>query len=324
MARLFVSYSSRDAAIAHQLAEGLRSCGHQIAIDVDSLVPGVEWRRELLNKLLLSDGVVVVLTENALGSPFVLTEIGAARASSRHFLIPVIFGPPPRHPVVQDLYAIRQSSRSRRNVQQAIERVDAAVKTHLRRSAALHGVMVPAGYEHLHPSIRRFCDDSPFERNVFVMMKFPDKTTMRAAHLRLLSEIWETISAEAKRHGLAAQRADQRSYHDQLWENICVYIIGSKYGVAVLEDEVASELNPNVALEYGFMKALDHPVALLRSSTFQHGRADLSGKLAKQFDIVSGALRTRTLRDAAAGWFAEQGLARTRVRARRSRRRRTS
>ena len=142
---------------------------------------------------------------------------------------------------------------------------------------------------------------------------------MRVSHVRLLNEIWDAIRDETARYGLTAHRADQRSYHDQLWENICVYIIGSKYGIAVLEDEVASELNPNVALEYGFMKALDHPVALLRSSTFQHGRADLSGKLAKEFDIVSGTLRPRALRAAAAGWFEEQGLARARPR-RRSRR----
>jgi hypothetical protein len=318
MARLFVSYSSRDADVAHRLAQGLRDVGHQIAIDVDSLVPGVEWRRELLDKLLLSDGVVVVLTENALNSPFVLTEIGAARASARHFLVPVTFGPLPLHPVVQDIWTIRQPSASPANVRAAVAKVDAAVKTHLERSAALHGVVVPAGYEHLHPNIRRFCDHSPFDRNVFIMMKFPDRTSMRASHLRLLNDIWEAIRGEAARYGLAAHRADRRSYHDQLWENVCVYIIGSKYGIAILEDEVASELNPNVALEYGFMKALDHPVALLRSSTFQHGRADLSSKLVKEFDIVSGALRPRTLRAAASGWFDEQGLARARLRRRAS------
>lgn len=319
MARLFISYSSRDADIAHRLAAGLRDLGHQIAIDVDSLVPGVEWRRELLDKLLLSDGVVVVLTDNALTSPFVLTEIGAARALSRHFLIPVTFGPPPLHPVVQDIWMLKQASASPAAIRAAVTKIDAAVKMHVRRSAALHGVRVPAGYEHLNPHIRQFCDNSPFERNVFVMMKFPDKGSMKAAHLRLLNDIWETIREEAARFGLMAHRADQRDYHDQLWENICVHIIGSKYGIAILEDDVASELNPNVALEYGFMKALDHPVALLRSSDFEHGRADLSGKLAKEFDIVSGTLRSKTLRTAARSWFAEQGL--TEVRRRRARQR---
>lgn len=189
MAHLFISYSSRDAAVASQLAAGLRARHHRISIDVDSLVPGVEWRRELMDKLLTSDGVVVVLSPNALDSPFVLTEIGAARASSRLFLIPVTFGEVPHHPVIQDIYGIRRPDDSTAEVATAIEQIDAAVRAHLRRSAALHDIRVPAGYEHLNPHIRRFCDDSPFEQNVFVMMKFPDKVTMRRAHLRLLDEI---------------------------------------------------------------------------------------------------------------------------------------
>jgi hypothetical protein len=87
-----------------------------------------------------------------------------------------------------------------------------------------------------------------------------------------------------------------------------VYIIGSKYGIAVLEDEVAAELNPNVALEYGFMKALDHPVALLQWSRFQHVRADLSGKLARTFDIKKGVLQKASLRKAVSDWLHEQGF----------------
>ena len=173
MARLYITYSSRDRALALQLAAQLRAFGHQIAIDVDSLVPGIEWRRELMDKLLLCDGVVVLLTANAVGSPFVFSEIGSARASSRRFLIPVIVGDLPIHPVVQDIYAIRIPSISTREVRKAVKKIDEAVTAHLRRSAALLGVTVPSGYEHLSPQVRRFCDDSPFERNVFVMMKFP-------------------------------------------------------------------------------------------------------------------------------------------------------
>lgn len=311
MARLFISYSSTDGKLAKELARRLRARKHQISIDTDSLVPGVEWRRELLDKLLLSDGVIVLLSEAALSSPFVLTEIGAARASPRHFLIPVTFRKRPRHTVIQDLWTIHEPSTSPGSIDDAVQKIDAAVRAHLDRKAALHGVRVPAGYEHLNPNIHRFCDSSPYERNVFVMMKFPDRTSMPRSHLRLLEDIWTTIRDEAARYGLVAQRADQRSYHEQLWENICVYIIGSKYGIAVLEDDVARELNPNIALEYGFMKALDHPVALLRSSTFEHGRADMASKLVRDFDIVSGVLHQKSLREAAAGWFKDQGFNRS-------------
>jgi TIR domain len=308
MATLFFSYSSRDRPLAQRLVTKLSRLGHRISIDTDSLVPGVEWRRELLDKLLLSDGVVVLLTPNALSSPFVLSEIGSARASSKLFLIPVVVGHAPIHPVVQDIWAVPLTSSTETGVSKAARQIDEAVKTHLKRSAKLSGVAIPSGYEHLSRRVYEFCQESPFERNLFVMMKFPERLKMSDRHVRLLEDVFEVIRAEAARHHLLARRADQKHYHDQLWENICVYIIGSKYGIAVLEDEVAAELNPNVALEYGFMKALDHPVALLQWSRFKHVRADLSGKLARTFDIKKGVLHKASLRKAVGDWLREQGF----------------
>jgi hypothetical protein len=313
MANLFISYSSRDRELAGKLASELRASGHRIAIDVDSLVPGVEWRRELMEKLFVSDGVVVLLTEHSVGSPFVFVEIGAARASRNQFLIPVIVGDLPVHPVVQDIYAVAIPSGDGRNLKRAVHKINDAVKAHRKRFLTMLGFDPPSGYEHLSSQVHRFCDESPFEHNVFVMMKFPDKGNMLVRHVRLLSDIWEIIDSEVRRHGLEARRADERSYHDQLWENVCVYLIGSKYGIAVLEDEVASEMNPNIALEYGFMRALNRPVALLRNRGFKHSRADLSGKLAKTFDIVGGELKEDTLRKAVGDWLKEQGLSRRRA-----------
>ena len=61
-------------------------------------------------------------------------------------------------------------------------------------------------------------------------------------------------------------------------------MLGSRFGMAILEDCVQQELNPNIALEYGFMKALNRTVALFRQLNFKHDRADLTGKLAKTFE----------------------------------------
>jgi hypothetical protein len=75
-----------------------------------------------------------------------------------------------------------------------------------------------------------------------------------------------------------------------------VYMLGSRYGIAILEDRVAEELNPNVALEYGFMKSLNRQVALFRDVEFRHNRADLTGKLSKPFEIDNaGELKSESL-----------------------------
>jgi nucleoside 2-deoxyribosyltransferase len=58
-----------------------------------------------------------------------------------------------------------------------------------------------------------------------------------------------------------------------------------KYGVAVLEDIIADEFNPNVALEYGFMRALGKPTLLLKERRFKP-RADILGTVWNEFDVL--------------------------------------
>jgi len=232
MARLFLAYSSSDRELAGKVSAGLQLRGHQIEIDVDSLVPGVDWRRELSEKLSVSDGLVVLLTPNALASPFVMGEIGAVRASSHRFLVPVVVGPEPIPAIIGDLFAIQLPAQTPGQIRRAVDEVDEAVRAHLQRRLALRGLDVPAGYEHLTARRQKFGQDVPFERSVFVMMKFPD-ASMRASAVRLLDGIWHVIGEELDRRGLQARRADVKDYHDELWDNVCIYMIGCKYGIAV-------------------------------------------------------------------------------------------
>jgi hypothetical protein len=146
------------------------------------------------------------------------------------------------------------------------------------------------------------------------MMKFPVHAAVETREFKLLTDIWETVGHELKKHGLTGRRADERAYEDQLWENICVYMLSSRYGIAILEDRAANELNPNVMLEYGFMRAMNRRVALLRDVNFKHDRADLTGKLARPFEIdKSSVLRKASLRSAVRDWLSDVGLGATNV-----------
>jgi protein involved in polysaccharide export with SLBB domain len=80
MARIYLSYNSRDRELAQEFSNGLKELGHQIAIDVDMLNVGDSWRQKLQNGLKSSDGVIVLLTENSLTSQFVMSEIGKPAA----------------------------------------------------------------------------------------------------------------------------------------------------------------------------------------------------------------------------------------------------
>jgi hypothetical protein len=147
---------------------------------------------------------------------------------------------------------------------------------------------LPAGYEDLAADCQRLLRDHPdYDRNVFIMTRF-------AAGDRLLDQLDLKLRRTLCRHGLTALRADDRVYpiDRQLWKNVCVYMLCCRYGIAVLEDRIKDEFNPNVALEYGFMRALDKPTLLLKDIGFHNLRADVLGTLHEPFDIadIAGSL----------------------------------
>ncbi|MGZ5156594.1 MAG: hypothetical protein ACXWCO_13010 [Caldimonas sp.] len=147
---------------------------------------------------------------------------------------------------------------------------------------------LPAGYQDLAGDCQRFLRDHPdYDRNVFIMTRFVPGD-------RLLDQLDLKLRRTLCRHNLTGLRADDRVYpiDRQLWKNVCVYMLCCSYGIAVLEDRIKDEFNPNVALEYGFMRALDKPTLLLKDIGFHNLRADILGTLHEPFDIadIAGSL----------------------------------
>jgi hypothetical protein len=54
-------------------------------------------------------------------------------------------------------------------------------------------------------------------------------------------------------------------------------LVGCQRGVAIIEDKYLPELNPNVAMEWGWMKGMGRDVLFLREEDFKHERADWKG-----------------------------------------------
>ena len=81
-------------------------------------------------------------------------------------------------------------------------------------------------------------------------------------------------------------------------------MLGCKYGLAILEDRSGEELNPNVALEYGFMSALGRKAILVKEKTFKYIRADLVGTLVEEYSVGSDlAVDEESLRTAIEKWM---------------------
>jgi hypothetical protein len=97
--------------------------------------------------------------------------------------------------------------------------------------------------------------------------------------MRLLNEL--------SRYGLVAHRGDKtHATNKQRWDNLCIHMLACNYGVAILEDRVSDELNPNRALECRFMKGLGREVVPLKERRFKHLRVDLIGAIPKDFEIA--------------------------------------
>jgi hypothetical protein len=58
----------------------------------------------------------------------------------------------------------------------------------------------------------------------------------------------------------------------------------STLGVAIVESKYTKELNPNVTMEWGWMRAMNRPVLFLVEKSFDQSRTDLSGLIHDAFD----------------------------------------
>ena len=307
MAFIHIAYRSHDRELALKLKDEIENKQHVVTIDVKFLVAGHYWRRRIDEAFAAAEFLVVLLTKNAvdsqtgvINSHWIAADIGATRYSEK-VVLPVLLDDIPFPELIDDIYCIRPRGNS---LQDAASSLDDTIRKH-QEIASLH---LPRGYEHLTQSVRTFRQEDPYETSVFVMMKFSDGLPQDQA--RLVDRIFEVIASALGAYELVARRADKRQYEPDLWNNLCVYMLGCRFGLAVLEDRGANEMNPNVALEYGFMKAPNREVGLLREATFKHDRADLIGKLVKLFQIGEGfQLDEESLKQAIGNWMIDCRIA---------------
>jgi hypothetical protein len=132
------------------------------------------------------------------------------------------------------------------------------------------------------PLLQAFWDDGSYERSVFVMTKFPDpggnpKTPE-------LERVIKAVKSAVDASGFTPRVAQfPRNYHPGLWDSVELHLLGCRQGIAIVEDCYLPELNPNVAMEWGWMRGMGKPILFLIEEGFGHFRADLGDLLKEQF-----------------------------------------
>lgn len=128
MSRIFLSYSRHDKEVVLSVSRELQALGHEITVDVDSVLPGQDWRKVLATGLRDSEVYVVFLSQNSLASSSVLSEVGAARAyseeSGRMLVIPVLIEDVPIPSSINDVLVLSALDTDATTVAQ---KIDAAI-----------------------------------------------------------------------------------------------------------------------------------------------------------------------------------------------------
>ena len=132
--------------------------------------------------------------------------------------------------------------------------------------------------------LKEFWKTGGYEESVFIMTKFPDKAQGKDKNDqldRVLKAISDAVLACSCKPRIAQF---PQNYHPGLWDNVELHLLGCKRGVAIVEDRYSPELNPNVMMEWGWMRGMGKRVFFLREKNFRHFRADLGDLLSEEFD----------------------------------------
>ncbi|MCA1716937.1 MAG: hypothetical protein LC781_08850 [Actinobacteria bacterium] len=203
-----------------------------------------------------------------------------------------------RDPIAVDIPAFIMEVDDRQQKKSHLQVIATYVCDQWAERAKIERLDLPEGFQHLSRFFPRFFEDHPnVDQNVFLMMRF--KTGEQ------YEEITETLRREMGKYGLHVIRADDKDYTGDLWENVCLYMLGSTYGVAIFEEIDEREFNPNIALELGFMLTLNKRCLILKDQRMPKMPTDIVGKLYKEFDTYN--IETSVTRSVEA-WAHDIGL----------------
>jgi hypothetical protein len=167
------------------------------------------------------------------------------------------------------------------------------VEQHEAGSASFAGVehpLIPPEFAPIRyqSAINRILSESPFERNVFCMTRFPPAGAADDPLARAIATTRETLRSR----GLIMHLASDRQADDELFQNVAAHIWSCKYGVAFLEtldDHPGDQLNDNVLIEVGAMLVTGRRCCLLKDPSAPSPPTDFVAQIYKETELSEAA-----------------------------------
>lgn len=161
-----------------------------------------------------------------------------------------------------------------RSVKEARE----AIKDHLVSQVLRYGVH----YDRHGAALEKFFADGPYAKSAFIMTKYPDAKNP-TANDQTLEKIIGLVATALEKAEMQPRVARDATYHASTWDNVELHALGCCLGVAIAESHYLPEFNPNVAMEWGWMRAMGRPVIFLVEKKFKL-RGDVEGLIREEFD----------------------------------------
>jgi hypothetical protein len=140
----------------------------------------------------------------------------------------------------------------------------------------------PHKHEHFD-KLDDFFTHHSYEKSVFIMTKYPENPPKSALDTQLQAVI-DLVKDAVTTQGYTPLLASEKRYHPELFRNIEVYLLGCSKAIAIVESKHTNELNPNVTMEWGWLRASDRQVLYLVERGFDKARADIGGLIEDYFD----------------------------------------
>ncbi len=156
-----------------------------------------------------------------------------------------------------------------------------AIKQELKAAVAELVRWPPHKREHFD-KLAQFFTEHDYARSVFIMTKFPENPP-KSKPDQQLQKVINAVRDAVIACGFKPHLASDKRYHPEMFRNIEVYLMGCSRAIAIVESKHTKELNPNVTMEWGWLRATDREVLYLVEETFDRGRADISGLISDKF-----------------------------------------
>ncbi len=135
------------------------------------------------------------------------------------------------------------------------------------------------------PAISSLVERFPFERNVFLMTRFP-KEEKQAELPDPVQGVIQVARDALDHHALKLHLASDRNADDTLFGNVAGHMWACKYGIGLFETRFGEEYNDNLQIEVGGMLITGRRCALLRDVDTPEFPTDFVGQIYKEVDFV--------------------------------------